>query len=278
MRYLGPVFVSVAIAAAVCAHEPTPVGIDRFDRAIIRSPERADLWLRRAELHRSARNWPQARRDFHQAGRLDATFIRAAQLGLARAELEAGAPARAAAAAEMSLSLDPRQPEAWRVRGLALAALERFDEAAKMLGRAITLSPDPAPDLFLARARALTKAGRTAAAIASLDDATGVFGVLVVMEKEAIALERERGAYASALARVDRIATRAKRSERWWALRAEIHLERGAAGDARSAAAAALAAIESLPPRHQSTAATRALADRMKQMLATGPADAGESS
>jgi predicted RNA polymerase sigma factor len=80
-------------------------------------------------------------------------------------------------------------------------------------------------------------------------------------------LEEERGRPDAALARIDLIAARADRKESWLLHRGEILERAGRLDEARSAYAAALEAIETLPYSRSGSRATLRLKARAETAL-----------
>lgn len=76
-------------------------------------------------------------------------------------------------ALDAALHADPTHVAAWQDRGLALAWLERFREAAASFSKALRLSPDD-PDLLVARARVWHKMGAYDKALAGYDEVFAV--------------------------------------------------------------------------------------------------------
>ena len=95
------------------------------------------------------------------------------------------------------------------------------------------------------------------------------FGLLVVLELEAIDLAVERRRFDEALARVDAFAATQSRKEPWLVRRGAILTAAGRPAAARAAYQQTLAAIARLPPHVRGTRALLALADRARDALAS---------
>ena len=152
----------------------------------------------------------------------------------------------------------------------AEARLGRDEAAAEDYSRALARLPDPRPESFIERARALAAAGRTEQAIAGLDQAIEKLGPLVTLELPAIDFELELRRYDAALARLDRVMKQSPRKESWLARRGGILAQAGRDREARESFALALKALESLPPHLQATKAMQELEKQCKASLAGG--------
>ncbi len=82
-----------------------------------------------------------------------------------------GRYAEAAAEYSLAVEIDSRRPEAYRFRGLALLALEEFEDAGKDFERALEISPDYA-EAHLGRGILLFRQGKYPEAIEAFDRTT----------------------------------------------------------------------------------------------------------
>ena len=133
--------------------------------------------------------------------------------------------------------------------------------------RAIELSSEPQPELFLERAELLTTAGRVTDALSGLDEGIKKLGAAVVLQTRALDLELAQTNYAGALVRVGKIVETSPRKESWLVRRGEILLQAGRGEESRKAFADALSAMDALPARLQSSAAMIELSDRVRARL-----------
>lgn len=250
------------------AHEDLEIQIARVTQEIFVQPKRADLYLRRGELHRAHGDWAAAKADYARALVADPALAEA-DLALGRMWLGAGDGAQALAAADRYLARRKDHPDGLVVRGRALIAARRRIEGAAELGRALALSPSPNPEVFLDRAQALRAEGgaRREEALQGLDEGIRKLGPVVTLVNPAIELELELGRVDAALSRLEGLAAKSERKDPWLARRAEILRGAGRTAEAREAFRAALSAIEALPPGRRGTQATRELETKVRAAL-----------
>jgi predicted Zn-dependent protease len=185
--------------------------------------------------------------------------------------LDWGWPLSARASLDRVLARNPKHAEAFTWRARTLLRLNQPMAAASDFDRAIALTPDAGPDLFVERAQMLMGMGpdQFAAALKGLDDGIKRLGPLVTLQLFAIDAELKQGNYDGALARVDSIAARSPRKETWLARRGEILKQAGKPQEARKAYTDALAALQTLPPTRRNVPAMQELARRIQKEIDT---------
>lgn len=263
-----------ALALALSAFVPgqAPAHGDLHDqiagvtRQIARSPGDARLYVKRGELHRFHGESAAALADYDRAARLDPELAEV-DLGRGKTHLEAGRPGPARAALERFLERRPDHADARLTLARALARLRLTNEADAGYAEAIRLAGRPGPDLHFERATALAAAGRVDAALRALDDGIARLGPLAALEDLAVSLERRRGNYDGALARLDRLSAGKTRRETFLARRGEILAEAGRHAEARASLLAARESIDSLPARLRRTRAIRKLEREVSHWL-----------
>jgi tetratricopeptide (TPR) repeat protein len=131
-----------------------------------------------------------------------------------------------------------------------LRELQLYLSAATDLDRAIALSPEPGPDLYIERAQLLSTQGpeHLARALQGLDEGIRKLGPLVTLQLYAVDIELKSRNFDGALTRIDRIAERSPRKETWLSRKGEILQKAGRTGDAHKTYQEALAALQTLPP------------------------------
>jgi tetratricopeptide (TPR) repeat protein len=261
------VALALAVATTAPAHGPLQEQIDVMTAQIAQDPSAARLYLRRGELHRLHEDWGAALADYERAAALapsDDTvdFLRG------RALLEAGKPAPARVALDRYLARHPDHAEALITRARTLGALGQFRAAAVDYTHAIERLPRPDPDHYLERARTELAAREIKRALAGLDAGIARLGPVPALQMFAIELELKQGRVDAALVRLDKAAAQSPRKETWLARRGEILMHAGRRNEARSAYAAALAAIEALPASARQTKAIVDLEGRVRSALA----------
>jgi tetratricopeptide (TPR) repeat protein len=262
------VIFSAAVATWAFAHGDLHEQIARVSARIEKEPGSAELFLKRGELHRHHLDWAAAEADYAMAQKLRPEW---SDVDLARGKLCLAAGRHEAAVRSLDRFLDrrPDHVEALVTRARTFAAARDFPKAVRDFNRAIDGSPRADPDLYLERARAQAAQNERhrIEALAGLEQGLAKLGPLVTLELACLDIEVELKRYDAALARVNRLAARSPRKETWLARRGEILERAGRNDEARGAFAAALDAIEKLPPRHQSTPAMVALEARVRQAL-----------
>ena len=105
-------------------------------------------------------------------------------------------------------------------------------------------------------------------ALQGLDEGLERLGQPITLQLYAIDLELELGRHDAALARLDRIASRADRKETWLVRRGEILEQAGRPAEARAAYVAAIEAVQALPATRRGTRAVSRLQTRAEEALA----------
>ncbi|MDQ3685768.1 MAG: tetratricopeptide repeat protein [Acidobacteriota bacterium] len=276
MNTLRRIAISVTLLCVVTSHPSFSLAHDgvheqiaEVTRQIERDPQNAALYLKRGELHRLHRDWNKATLDYDRAARLNPQL---AAVDHARGKMlyESGKHEPAKLRLDRFLSRQPEHVEALVTRGRVLAKLSRHAEAARDFTAAIALSsPRPQPEMYIERAEALAAAGEEfrAEALRGLDEGIEKLGSLVTLQLAALDLELAEKLYDRALARLERITAAAPRKETWLARRGEILERAGRNAEARDAYAAALAAIETLPPHRRRVKAATELETRLRAAL-----------
>jgi tetratricopeptide (TPR) repeat protein len=253
-------------AGRAAAHGDLHDQIAEVTRQIARTPDDARLYVKRGELHRLHGELTAALSDYDRAAHLDPALAEV-DLGRGKALFEAGRPADARAALERFLERRPDHADARLSLARVLVRLRLPAQADAEFARAIRLVGRPKPDLYFERATALASAARLDAAIRVIDEGIARLGALAALEDLGVSLERRRGNYDGALARLDRIIAGKTRREAWLARRGEILAEAGRPSEARASLLAARDSIESLPPRLRRTRAIERLEREVKSSL-----------
>jgi predicted Zn-dependent protease len=251
------VFVVTLLPLAASAHEGLPEQIAAITVKIKRDPKNAALYLQRGELYRLHGKWNRADADYQYALRLQPEL---SIVNLARGNmlLESRRYPQAKIALDRFLHQQPEHVEAYISRARVLAKLGVRHDAARDYTKALSLTSNPEPELYIERAKVLAGDERYLPdALRGLDDGIERFGPLVTLQLAAIDLEMRRKDYDAALRRLDLITAQSERKETWLVRRGEILNAAGKTEEARAAFNAALVAIESLPPhRRQSRTIT----------------------
>ena len=252
----------------VWAHGDVGGQVQALTERIQQEPRNAALYLQRGELQRHLQHWELANQDLDRAEQLDRKLT-AVHLSRALLLLESGHPDRALRPVDRFLAVEPRRADAHETRGRILFRLARHAESEAAFSKAIELLDYPTPDLYLARNEAILARGAAfqSAALAGLDEGIARLGPVVTLELAAIELERTMKNWDGALRRVERQARVSPRKEGWLVRRGNILSEAGRDTEARQAYTQALTAIESLPERYRTAAATKQLEAQAKKQL-----------
>ena len=137
----------------------------------------------------------------------------------------------------------------------------------------------PAPELFIARARALVAAGAKhhEEALRGLEEGLALLARPVTLELEALEIELTLKRFDDALARLDRLAAAAPRPEPWLVRRGEILERAGRLADSRRAYTAALDSISTLPQARRDSSFFAKLEQQAQAALERIPVDHTEN-
>ncbi|MGE0822340.1 MAG: tetratricopeptide repeat protein [Candidatus Binatia bacterium] len=232
--------------------------------------QQAELYVKRAELHRLHGDWASAQADYNHASRLNPSLF-VVDLGRGKLFLAIGQLRFAKTVLDRFLSHAPNHIEARLTRARVLAKLGQHNAAVQDYTFAIEQSPRPEPEYYIERAQILaTVSDSTAqsAALRGLDEGIQKLGPLVTLELLAIDLTLQLKRYDDALTRLDAIASQFPRQETWLARRGDIFLQAGYPEAARQAFRAALQAIASLPPHRRHIKAVFELEVQIQKKLA----------
>lgn len=247
------------------AHGDFHTLITAANQDIEKDPTNPELYLRRGELYRLHQQFEFAQKDIDSAATL-APGLPGLDLARARLLLDTAWPLAARAHLDKFLGAIPNHTEAYTLRSRAWARLGQPLYAAEDLSRAIAVTPEGAPDLYIERARTLAEAGsdQLEAALQGLDEGMKRMGSLVTLQLTAIDMELRRKNPDGALARIDVVMERSPRKESWLARKGEILLQAGRPEEAKKSYEAALAALNTLPPVRRNVPAVRDLENRIR--------------
>jgi tetratricopeptide (TPR) repeat protein len=252
--------VAVVLVGALCVAVPSANAHGDFheqivllDGEIAQTPAKAELWLRRGELHHLHGDFDLARADYDKAASLDPAL---ATVHLARGQLflQTGAFNQAKDALDHFLAKYPNHAAGLIARPHETSA-RRYGRALGDYDHAIAAAHEPEPDYYLERAEICASQGseQIDEAIRGLDEGLARLGHPVSLVLVAIELEVAARRYDAALQRIDAMCSRTPRKELWLARRGEVLEKAGRAAEARAAYQAALAAIDELPEQRRRT-------------------------
>ncbi|NNK34363.1 MAG: tetratricopeptide repeat protein [Xanthomonadales bacterium] len=150
-------FLVLALPGPTLAHPELEAQIQHLGTELAERPGDAELWLKRADLHRRHGDLDAAREDLDAAARLAPP----AELDFYRGRLlmDAGEPEAADRAFSAYLSARPGHVKTLALRASVRAELGRFPDAADDLSQAIDLSEHPSPSLYRRQVGAQVQAG-----------------------------------------------------------------------------------------------------------------------
>jgi len=250
------------------AHPDLLVQIEEVTKQLEKEPNNPELYLKRGELWRAHVEWEAAYADYERASAL-APDLAIIDLARGRLFLDSGWPLSARAILDRFLSRQPGHVEALILRARACTRLNLRLAAAQDYTRAINLSPEPGPDLFIERAQVFAAEGRDylPSALQGLDEGIRKLGPLVTLQLFAIDMELKQNNVDGALARLDQVAQKSPRKETWLARRGEILQQAGRPEEARQAFQAALASFQTLPPTRRNVPAMLELERRLRRQV-----------
>jgi tetratricopeptide (TPR) repeat protein len=260
-------FAAVQPGSAPLAHGDFHARITSIEQQIALEPNKADLYIRRAELHRQHRDFERADHDFAYARSLDPTHAELPWMW-ARAKAESGKAELAVAELDRYVARFPDHPSARLTRARALATIGRNDEAAADYALALARLPAPEPDHFLEQRDVQHRAGALPAVqLAAIERGLRQLGSVPSLEDAALDLEVATGAFDAALARLDRQAAASPRKERWQYRRGVVLVLAGRKAQAIDAFRAGLTEIGKLPPVMREARASHVLVAQLRDEL-----------
>ena len=252
------------------AHGATADQLEQVSHALEHDPADAQLYVRRATLRQTQRDWAGAIEDLDRAARL-APQLAVVDLARGRLLLDAGRPAEARRALDRYVQRAGDDPQGWLERARATVRLGEPLAAARDYRAAMERLGEPGPDLVLEHADALLAAGdaHRVQALQVVESGIARQGPLLTLQLRAADIELSLGRYDAALRRFEQLAARSPRQERWQLRRGDVLRSAGRPREARAAYLAAMASIESLPPHLLQVPATRDLKRQVRDRLAT---------
>jgi len=225
------------------------------------------LYLERADLYRRHGEFDAALADISAAERLQ-TNSTALMLDRARVLSDARRAAEALPIIQKFLASEPDHGEALIIRARSYARLGKAKAAVADYNAGIAKCIAPGPDLYLERAKQQAVLGKLDDAVHGLDETSPNAPSFSTLQLAAIDYDRQRGAFDSALSRVDGFVARYPVKEPWLTLRAEVLEQAGRRKEAESTFQTVIAGIEKYPPIRRGLDLTKQLEARARQGLA----------
>lgn len=259
------VVVVFAAASAAWAHGELHEAIEATSAAIVRAPDDAALWLRRAELRRKHGEWSAAESDYAKARALRPD-LEIVALGLAQMRVAQGREGEALELADDFLAKSPAHADARLLRAGILEKRGDWKKADADLAAAVAASAEP--HYATKRAALLERHGQSGAAVRCLDEASRARGGVPLLEQQALEIEERAGKTDAALRRLEDFIGREPRRDIWLARKARLLEKTGRAVEARDAWRKAGDAFEKLPANRRDSEANRKLGAEIRAGLA----------
>ena len=241
---LPGLFISLRVYSHGDLHERIAV----LTQQIGRETNNAQFFLQRGELYRQHQDWGDAAADYEQAVKLDPQL---AIVGFCRARMfaEKGDLTVARTGFDEYLRRCPEDGRGFAARARLLVRMKECKPAVADFTRAIELSREPGPELFLERAQLQIAEGQGSEALRGLDEGVARLGSLISLQTCALDVELSRTNYDGALTRMQAIIDGSPRKESALARRGQIELNAGLTLAAKKSFEAALSAVDALPAR-----------------------------
>ncbi len=267
LRRLGG-FGLLAWTLTAWAHGPLHEQILLATDELAKKPNDPELLGQRAEMFRAHGLFSEAREDL---GALEKVRPGDVTNRLRRGWLELAAKETNAAIQNLEAWSKARPDSVEGHFGLAqaYALAGRPAAAVPHFSRVLKDSDEPRPELFLDRAKAQVAAGFPPAdTLAGLDEGISRLGPLPILQKFAADLEMKRGEVTAAVARIEAIAARSERKERWLFLQGELFRQAGRTNDAQDRFVAARRSLDLLPDKLQRSFVATELRQQIDARLA----------
>ncbi len=251
-------------SSAAHAHPGSHSRLHRLDQQIAKEPERADLLIRRAEVHRQSDHPALALIDVERAEALGAGVAAELTRGLALLDLDRAAEARAAL--ERYLAAHSKDARARLAYARALDVTGPVAAAAAAWDAVRAVDPAPAPELRLQHAEALERADRIDDALVALRLPEGAAPVEVLSLAEVSLLERA-GRTKAALKTLEAAARSSSAPAALWIRHATRLEQLHRRAEARTSWERASAALHRLPSARRRSAPIRQLYAQVREAL-----------
>ena len=256
MRLVLLISLLLVAFASAWGHADLDVQIRSVTAKIGEQPQSNDLYLKRAELHRLHGGWAAALADYDKAQAIDPSLNSVAYFK-ARLWLDAERPQLAKTIVEQFLTAQPAHRNGLLLRARINRSLGDHLAAAADFERVIQSPQRARPDLYLEWAREIAALGPShfEQALRALDVGIDRLGPAVALMQYAIELEQRRGRNQAALARIEKLPERIRKTPSWLARHADLLASSGQTAEAKAGYAEALVMIESLPASRRNSAA-----------------------
>ncbi|MFK7975252.1 MAG: tetratricopeptide repeat protein [Halioglobus sp.] len=253
----------LTFCSGALAHAGHDAQLQRINDAIAQAPSSQSHYIERAALHTEAHRFTEAAADFKRADTLGASVAadyHRALLYEARKEYEA-----ARASLSRYLKHFPNAPQAYAARARIAQLLGDKVAAIEDLRSNLRLMPQPNPGDFITAAKLINEQGSPGDALTLLDQGLEQLGVIPSIQREAIAIERQRQNIPAAIARLETLRVPLRESARWKLQMAELLSSHGD----NESASALLESLTSDLQKKRPTPANQRLLQEARSLLAT---------
>ena len=265
MKRNWPLIALLCVSAHGWSHGDLSLQLASQEAALANAPDDVEARFLHAQTLRYHEDWAKASAEYHEVLRRQPSYA-AAYYGLGCLAVDQGQPGEAEAPLKAFLQREPKDP-----KGLGLLAevyqktgrRELADKAYAQANRA-----EPRVELYLERSQGLSQDGRLGRALEVLDEGMKKLGPLVVLEKEAISLERSLGRTDGALKRIQQLMRAPGRQDGWLELKGDVLAEGQRLPAAKKAWQASLAELAKLPEQRRLTQAAQDQKARLEVKLA----------
>lgn len=266
--------VSCLCGSPAHAHPEIEAQLAHVSEAIARTPDNAELYLQRGQLHRAHRDWQAGLEDLRRAEELDPD-LHLVTRAIGRLLLEADKPQQALEVLGVFLQHRAGDPDGLILRGRAHAKLGGTLEAAADFDAALPKLRRPTPELFIERAKIVLAGGEQfrTRALAGLDEGIGRLGDLYTLHRLAAELEIASGQTGAALRRSRQLVNKFDKNLSWRIFEAELLVSVEKADEARDAYREALELIAALPAHRRRTQAVSDAEHSIREALGALGAD-----
>ncbi len=241
----------IIVNGVAFAHGDLHERISQITEEIRESPS-AGLFFKRGRLHLEHGEAEAALADFREVDRLAAGAFET-DVPQAEALMLLGKYSSALEVLNHCLDRDPSASRCLVLRARVFGRLGEPDSAIHDYRKALSLVPQPEPDLLLEVSAALAKHKETTAALKVLDQGIARLGPLPSLVIAAIEIDFGNGNIEGALRRIDVAQDASLRPEPWMARRASMLARAGRIDESRAAWQSLLERISSLPPAERTS-------------------------
>jgi tetratricopeptide (TPR) repeat protein len=254
-----------AASAPSIAHDDNSVEIQKLTAKITASAGDAQLFLRRAEMHRLSRHWHAALADYRQAAKLDPELA-LVDLALATMWTDFGKPRVAIPLLDRYLLRCPTSSGGYAERARAKRMLKQWAAAAADSAEVFKHTPEPDPEVFAEWAAILIDGGDQVQALDVLNQGISSLGRVVSLDMKALELEESMALYGAALRRVDGMLAAPGRKDSLMLRKSTILVAAGRKDEARDCVALARREFTNLAESRRLTAAGQQIAGEIERL------------